>query len=147
VRRQVVERDLDRVMKRTANRPLVTGRIAARDAVLFAAALATIGTVGLAVSFGVLAALLGLATLIAYSLVYTPLKRVSALNTLVGAVPGALPAPLGWAAASGSLGQEGVALFLIMFVWQLPHFLPIAWLYRDDYKRARLVMITSRARL
>ncbi len=73
---------------------------------------------------------------------YTPLKRYSQLNTLVGAVPGALPAPLGWAAASGELGQEALALFLIMFVWQLPHFLPIAWLYREDFRRAGLKMIT-----
>ena len=140
---QVIERDLDRTMERTRNRPLVTGRIHARDAVLFATVLGLCGTVGLAVWFNTLSALLGLATLVAYALVYTPLKRTTSFNTVVGAIPGAMPPLLGYVALSGSVGSWGWMLFAILFAWQFPHFLAIAWLYREDYARAGMKMLPA----
>ncbi len=139
---QYMERDTDARMLRTRTRPLPAGRLAPRP-VLWAGLAATVLGVGaLLAGTNTLAMLVGLTVAVLYLALYTPLKRYSQLNTLVGAVPGALPAPLGWAAASGELGQEALALFLIMFVWQLPHFLPIAWLYREDFRRAGLKMIT-----
>ena len=139
---QVLERDRDRLMARTANRPLAMRRLAVRDAVLFGAALATLGTIGLAVEFNVLAALLALSTLVAYALVYTPLKRYSTLNTVVGAVPGAMPPLLGYVALAGRPEPWGWMLFAVVFAWQFPHFLAIAWLYREDYRRAGMRMLT-----
>ena len=139
---QYMERDIDALMPRTRNRPLPAHRLPPQPVLVGGIVGTLTGLAILALWLNGLAFWIGVTVAVTYVLIYTPLKRVSALNTLVGAVPGALPAPLGWAAASGSLGQEALALFLIMFVWQLPHFLPIAWLYRDDYRRARLVMIT-----
>jgi protoheme IX farnesyltransferase len=138
---QVLERDTDRLMARTAARPLVTGRLRVRDAILVGALVAAAGTLDLALRFNTLSALLALATLLAYALVYTPLKRVSTLNTLVGAVPGAMPPLIGYAALSGSVEGWGVYLFAVLFAWQFPHFLAIAWLYRADYARAGLRML------
>jgi protoheme IX farnesyltransferase len=140
---QVLERDTDALMARTARRPLVTGAIRTRDAILFAAALGAIGTLGLAWRFDAACALLALATLVAYALVYTPLKRVSTLNTLAGAIPGAMPPLLGAWAASGGPTAWGVWLFAFVFAWQFPHFLAIAWLYREDYARAGLKMLPA----
>jgi heme o synthase len=139
---QYLERDTDALMPRTANRPLPAGRFAPRPVLLAGCAGTAAGLALLALGVNTVAFWIGLTVAVTYVAIYTPLKRVTALNTLVGAVPGALPAPLGWAAAQGRLGQEAVALFLIMFVWQLPHFLPIAWLYRHDFRKARLAMIT-----
>ncbi len=139
---QVLERDTDALMERTRERPLPAGRVRPETAGV-AGILATLS--GLAVLYlgtTPLAAGIALAVSLLYLLAYTPLKRVTTLNTLVGAVPGALPPVLGWTAHRGELGMEPLAMFLIMFVWQLPHFLPIAWLYRDDYRRAGLAMIT-----
>lgn len=138
---QVLERDTDRLMARTASRPLVTGRLRVRDAILVGALVATAGTLGLALRFNTLSALLALATLLAYALVYTPLKRVSTLNTLVGAVPGAMPPLIGYVALSGQVQGWGWFLFAVLFAWQFPHFLAIAWLYRADYARAGLRML------
>jgi protoheme IX farnesyltransferase len=138
---QVLERDTDRLMARTAARPLVTGRVRVRDAILVGALVAAAGTLDLALRFNTLSALLALATLLAYTLVYTPLKRVSTLNTLVGAVPGAMPPLIGYAALAGSVGGWGWFLFAVLFAWQFPHFLAIAWLYRADYARAGLRML------
>jgi len=138
---QVLERDTDRLMVRTAARPLVTGSIRVRDALLVGAAVAAAGTLDLALRFNTLSALLALATLAAYALVYTPLKRVSTLNTLVGAVPGAMPPLIGYAALAGSVEGWGWFLFAVLFAWQFPHFLAIAWLYRADYARAGLRML------
>lgn len=138
---QVLERDTDRLMDRTADRPLPARRIAVRDAVLFGAALSVVGTVGLAVAFNLLAALLALSTLVAYALVYTPLKRHSTLNTVVGAVPGAMPPFLGYVALSGRPDAWGWMLFAVVFAWQFPHFLAIAWLCREDYRRAGMRML------
>jgi len=138
---QVLERDTDRLMRRTMLRPLVTGRLRAREAILYGAALAAAGTLGLALRFNTLSALLALATLIGYALVYTPLKRVSTLNTVVGALPGAMPPVLGYAALAGNVHGWAWYLFAVLFAWQFPHFLAIAWLYREDYSRAGLRML------
>ncbi len=140
---QVAERDLDARMERTRQRPLVTGRVRMRDAVLAAAALAAAGTAGLAVEFNALSALLALATLLAYVLVYTPLKRLSSFNTTIGAIPGAMPPLIGYVAIAGAPGGWAWMLFGVIFVWQFPHFLAIAWLYRDDYRRAGMKMLPS----
>ncbi|MCC6407750.1 MAG: protoheme IX farnesyltransferase [Planctomycetes bacterium] len=140
---QVLERDTDRRMERTAQRPLPAGRVRVRDALLFGAALAGAGTLGLALRFNVLAALLGLATLVGYALVYTPMKRVSSLNTVIGALPGAMPPLVGYAALAGSVEGWAYWLFGLLFVWQFPHFMAIAWLWRHDYARAGLRMLPS----
>jgi heme o synthase len=140
---QVLERDLDARMQRTARRPLVTGALRARDAILGAAALCALGTALLCARFNVLAGLLALATLLAYVLVYTPLKRLSSFNTAVGAIPGAMPPLLGYVAVAGAPGAWAWALFAVLFVWQFPHFLAIAWIYRDDYRRAGMKMLPA----
>lgn len=140
---QVLERDTDRLMARTAGRPLPTGRLSVRDAVLFGALLAAVGTAGLALRFDLLAALLALATLLAYVLVYTPLKRVSSFNTVAGAIPGAMPPLIGHVALAGEPGPWGWMLFAVVFAWQFPHFLAIAWLYRADYARAGMRMLPA----
>jgi protoheme IX farnesyltransferase len=133
---QVLERDTDARMHRTAHRPLVTGRIEVAHALVFAVALGVAGTAGLALNFGLLSAVLVLATLVAYIGVYTPLKRVSTMNTVVGAIPGAAPPLIGYAAVAGEIGPWAWTLFAIIFAWQFPHFMAIAWLYREDYARA-----------
>ena len=140
---QLYERDTDALMERTAARPLITGAVSARDAILVGAGLAVFGIVGLAVSFNVLAALFALGTLTSYTLVYTPLKRVSSLNTVIGAVPGAMPPLLGATALAGVPGGWGWELFAILFVWQFPHFMAIAWLYRKDYAAAGMKMLPA----
>jgi protoheme IX farnesyltransferase len=140
---QVLERDRDARMLRTASRPLVTGRVRARDALLAAAGLTAFGTALLCLRFDLLAGLLALATLLAYALVYTPLKRLSSLNTAVGALPGAMPPLLGYVAIAGEPGLWGWSLFASLFVWQFPHFLAIAWLYREDYRRAGMKMLPA----
>lgn len=133
---QVLERETDGLMDRTARRPLVTGRIGVAPALVFAVTLGTLGTAGLALRFGLLSAVLVLATLVAYIGIYTPLKRVSTMNTVVGAIPGAAPPLIGYAAVAGDVGPWAWALFAILFAWQFPHFMAIAWLYREDYARA-----------
>lgn len=139
---QVAERDTDSLMWRTRNRPLASERLTPHDAIVFSIAIATAGLLLLAVGTTVLAATIALATLISYNLVYTPLKRRSQLATLVGAVPGALPPMIGWAAAGNSLTREAWALFAIVFVWQIPHFMAIAWMYRDDFRRAGFPLLS-----
>jgi protoheme IX farnesyltransferase len=138
---QWAERDADARMLRTASRPLPAGRLAPVDALVFGLAISTVGLVLLAGAVNLLTALLALGSLSSYVLAYTPLKRVTSLCTLVGAVPGAIPPMMGWAAARGSLGREAFALFGILFLWQLPHFLSIAWIYRDDYARGGFPML------
>lgn len=140
---QLLERDVDARMERTQRRPLVTGRVRARDVVFVAAALAVLGVLALAVRFNTLSALLALATLAAYALVYTPLKRLSTLNTAVGAVPGAMPPLIGFVALAGAPSGWAWHLFALLFMWQFPHFLAIAWLYRNDYARAGLKMLPA----
>jgi protoheme IX farnesyltransferase len=133
---QVLERDTDALMERTKGRPLVTGAVQPATAIAWAVLLGALGTVGLAWSCNLLSALLTLATLVAYVAVYTPLKRVSTLNTVVGAVPGAAPPLLGYVALAGAPGPWAWSLFALLFAWQFPHFMAIAWLYRADYARA-----------
>jgi protoheme IX farnesyltransferase len=140
---QVVERDTDRLMDRTCERPLPTGRVSTRDAIIAGAALGAVGTLALAFRYNVLAALLLLGTLVGYSLVYTLLKRHSTLNTVVGAIPGAMPPLLGYVAIAGTAGPWAWHLFLLMFVWQFPHFMAIAWLFRADYAKAGMRMLPS----
>lgn len=139
---QVFERETDRAMVRTRHRPIPSGRLSVAEASRF-------GLVALVMGFGlmiscasVLSVLIALFTTVTYLVFYTPLKRRTSLATLVGAVPGALPPLIGWAAASGSLNFQALLLFLIMFFWQMPHFLSIAWMYRDDYARAGLPMLS-----
>ncbi len=137
----VLERDVDALMVRTRNRPIPSGRLSPRAGALFSGLAGLAGIAYLAVAVNLVTAGLAAATLIIYDLGYTPLKRVSSLSTLLGAVPGALPIAGGWAAAHGSLGPEAIALFGLLFLWQLPHFLSLAWIYRADYRDAGLVML------
>ncbi len=133
---QLYERDTDALMRRTRMRPLPDGRVGPAEAGVFGLLMAAAGLGLLAVHANLLAAALALATLSVYLIVYTPLKRRSPIATLVGAVPGALPPLIGWTAAHGHLAAGGAALFGIVFLWQIPHFMAIAWLYREDYGRA-----------
>jgi len=137
------ERDLDARMKRTQDRPLPAGRMGASDALLTGVVLSVSGVLCLALFANLLAAGLAAATIISYILIYTPLKRVTSLNTIIGAVPGALPPLIGWTAARGSINAEGLTLFAILFLWQMPHFLAIAWLYRADYAQAGFKMLSE----
>jgi len=138
---QVYERDTDALMKRTRMRPLPNGRVSSSEARVFGSVLAIAGLVLLAAFSTWLASALALATLVIYLCIYTPLKRLSPVATVVGAVPGALPPLIGWAASHGSIALGGLALFLIVFLWQIPHFMAIAWLYRDDYGAAGFPML------
>ena len=138
---QVYERDTDALMRRTRLRPLPDGRVSPADARTFGLALSAAGLLLLALRANWLSALLALATLVVYLAVYTPMKRRTPLSTLVGAVPGALPALIGWTASRGSIAVGGAALFAIVFLWQIPHFMAIAWLYRDDYGKAGFPML------
>jgi protoheme IX farnesyltransferase len=138
---QLFERDTDALMRRTRMRPLPDGRISTSDARVFGLLLSSAGLILLASLASWLAASLALATLAIYLLVYTPLKRRSPIATLVGAVPGALPPLIGWAASHGSISVSGLALFFIVFLWQIPHFMAIAWMYRDDYGLAGFPML------
>jgi protoheme IX farnesyltransferase len=139
---QWLERSRDARMRRTAGRALPSGRLTPAEAVIFGSALAGLGTVVLLWGANRLAAAIAIVTFVLYAFIYTPLKPITSLNTVVGAVPGALPPLVGWAAATGRLGMEAWALFLIVFLWQFPHFLAIAWIYRDDYERAGFRMLT-----
>ena len=138
---QVAERDTDGLMRRTRGRALPDGRVLPGDARLFGIILAAGGLMLLAALPHLLAAWLALATLILYLAVYTPLKRRTPLATLVGAVPGALPPLIGWTASRGDISLGGAALFAIVFLWQIPHFMAIAWMYRDDYAKAGFPML------
>jgi protoheme IX farnesyltransferase len=138
---QVYERHTDAMMSRTKHRPLPDHRVSPGEAKAFGCVLAASGVALLAVAANLVAALLALATLFVYLMVYTPLKRRSPAATLVGAVPGALPPLIGWSAAAGTLSIGGWTLFAIVFLWQIPHFMAIAWMYRDDYRRAGFPML------
>lgn len=139
---QVLERDVDGLMPRTADRPIPGGRVGADAALVLGVLLAVTGLGHLTLVVNPLTALLGAATLAGYVFIYTPLKRVSSLATVIGAVPGAMPPLMGWAAARGTLEPGAWALFSILFLWQLPHFLAIAWMYRDDYAQGGFPMLT-----
>jgi protoheme IX farnesyltransferase len=138
---QVIERDLDALMKRTRTRPLPDGRLQPIEGLLFGGAITLSGLLMIVVASNLLAAGVALATLLSYVVVYTPLKRRSSFGTVIGAIPGALPPIIGWAGSSGALPPQAWTLFGIMFLWQLPHFLAIAWMYREDYARAGFPML------
>ncbi|PYR17800.1 MAG: protoheme IX farnesyltransferase [Acidobacteria bacterium] len=139
---QLYERETDALMRRTRLRPLPDGRVAPADARIFGIALSLAGLLLLAARANWLAAGLALATILVYLIVYTPMKRRTPLSTLVGAVPGALPVLIGWTASHGSVALGGATLFTIVFLWQIPHFMAIAWLYRDDYGKAGFPMLS-----
>jgi protoheme IX farnesyltransferase len=139
---QWLEVEQDRQMHRTQKRPLPSGRMGLPLALGVGLFLSTLGEFLLFWRVNDLTAFLGLAALVSYVLVYTPLKKITSLCTLVGAVPGAIPPLMGWAAVRGQIGLEGWVLFLIMFLWQMPHFLAIAWIYREDYARAGFPMLS-----
>jgi protoheme IX farnesyltransferase len=138
---QAIERDADALMRRTRLRPLPDGRLQAFDAIWFAAGLSIAGLGILALAVNALSAGVALATLLTYAVVYTPLKKQTSFSTVIGAIPGALPPVIGWAAARGDLSEGAWVLFAIVFLWQLPHFLAIAWIYREDYARAGFAML------
>jgi heme o synthase len=135
------EREHDAKMPRTQARPLPANELSANTVLVAGGLLAMLGLAQLAFFVNLLTALLGAITLLSYVFIYTPLKRVTTLNTAIGAIPGALPPLMGWAAARDNVSAEGWALFAILFFWQLPHFLAIAWLYRDEYAKAGFVML------
>jgi protoheme IX farnesyltransferase len=140
---QYIEREHDARMRRTQSRPIPSGRLSAETVLLFGGICSVAGLVYLAVAVNLLTSVLGSITLLTYLFLYTPLKRVTWLNTAVGAIPGAFPPLMGWTAARGELSTEGWALFAILALWQLPHFFAIAWIYRDDYAKAGFVMLPA----
>lgn len=140
---QWMERVYDGQMRRTATRPLPSGRLSGREAFQFGILLSVVGGVYLAATVNLLASLLAISTLLSYLLVYTPLKRKTPLCTLLGAIPGAMPTLIGWAGGAGRIDTQAWFLFAILFLWQFPHFLAIALMYRDDYARAGYHMLPS----
>lgn len=138
---QYIERSFDAQMRRTSRRPAAAGRLEPNAVLAFGIVLAVAGTIYLAVAVGGLASLLALLTLLSYLFLYTPLKRETPLCVLVGAFPGAMPPLIGWAAAAGGLNSEAWLLYAILFLWQFPHFMAIAWMYREDYDRAGYLML------
>jgi protoheme IX farnesyltransferase len=138
---QYLERDLDALMRRTANRPLPSGKLLPWEALAFGVSLIVLAELYLAVLVNPLTGLLGLTVIAGYLFGYTPLKTRTSLSTMVGAFPGAAPPLIGWAAARGTIGLEAWVLFAILFLWQFPHFLAIAWMYREDYNRAGILML------
>jgi protoheme IX farnesyltransferase len=140
---QFLEREHDAKMRRTATRPLPSGRLQPATAAIFGGVCSVAGLIYLAVLVNPLTSVLGAVTSVSYLFIYTPLKRVTWLNTLIGAIPGALPPLMGWTAARGELSGEGWALFAILAFWQIPHFMAIAWLYREEYAKAGFVMLPN----
>jgi protoheme IX farnesyltransferase len=138
---QFIERRFDARMRRTARRPLAAGKLEPSSALRFGLLLSFTGAIYLAVAVNVLASLLAAVTFVSYLLLYTPLKRKTPWCTLAGAFSGAMPPLIGWAAASGGLSSQAWALYVILFLWQFPHFMAIAWMYRDDYARAGYLVL------
>jgi protoheme IX farnesyltransferase len=136
-----IERDSDRYMRRTASRPLPSGQLQPREALWFGVILCVAGAVDLYFTAGILASSLGILTSLSYLLAYTPLKKRTVWATAVGAFPGAIPPMIGWVAATGTLDRGAWLLFAILFLWQFPHFYAIAWMYREDYARAGILML------
>lgn len=140
---QIIEKDLDKLMTRTLNRPLPTGRVSVSEATTFAAVCFIFGVAILVIYTNPLTTLLSVISLILYSFVYTPLKRVGPIAVFVGAIPGALPPLLGWTAATGAISHEALIIFGIQFIWQFPHFWAIAWVADEDYKKAGFKLLPS----
>ena len=138
---QLLERDLDAKMRRTESRPLPAGEMTPDRVLFIGVLLSAVGLLYLAYAVNPLTSFLGAVTLASYLFVYTPLKRSTTLNTFVGAVPGAVPPLMGWTGATNQMSAAGWSLFAILFLWQLPHFMAIAWLYREDYARAGFKML------
>jgi len=143
---QVLEVQYDKVMKRTMDRPLPTNRVGKMEAMVFASLLLLIGFALLLVFTNTLTVLISLLSMILYSFVYTPLKRVGPIAVFVGAIPGALPPLLGWVAATGQITYEAMIIFCIQFIWQFPHFWAIAWLADDDYKKAGFKLLPAKGK-
>jgi heme o synthase len=140
---QAIERKSDALMNRTFNRPMAAGRISLSHGLILGFAATFLGSAYLAFTTNLLTGTLTLLTAIGYVAIYTPLKRVTTINTFIGAFPGALPPLIGWTAARGMIEWPGVALFAILFVWQFPHFMAIGWMYREDYARAGIRLTTN----
>lgn len=140
---QVLEKEYDKLMKRTENRPLAAGRMEVQEAVLLAGLL-SVGGILLLSAFNPQTAVLGALSLVSYAFVYTPMKRVSPAAVWIGAVPGALPMAIGWVAATGTLGNEAIFLFSLQFMWQFPHFWAIAWVAYQDYAKAGFFLLPSK---
>ena len=138
---QLIEREHDAKMRRTQDRPLPSGRMTPESVLILGGVCGSVGMIYLALAVNLATAALGAATLVSYVFIYTPLKRVTTLNTVIGAIPGGLPPLMGWAAARGGISSEGWSLFAILCFWQLPHFLAIAWMYKDEYAKAGFVML------
>ncbi len=138
---QVLERDVDTLMQRTKLRPIPCGRLRPAEGMGFGLILSMLGLFQLAFGANILSSALALATLVAYISVYTPLKRLSSSATIIGAVPGAFPPVIGWVAARGTLTAEAVTLFAIVFLWQVPHFFAVAWIWREDFKKAGFLFL------
>lgn len=143
---QIIEKDLDKLMTRTQNRPLPTGRLTINEAIVFAVIVGLVGVGLLYISTNVLTVALSIISLLLYSFVYTPLKRVGPIAVFVGAIPGALPPLLGWVAYSGSIGFEALIIFGIQFIWQFPHFWAIAWVADEDYKKAGFKLLPAKGK-
>jgi protoheme IX farnesyltransferase len=140
---QFIERGFDAQMRRTAGRPLAAARVRPWDALCFGISLSSAGATYLAIVVNTFASLLAVLTLLSYLFIYTPLKRITPLCTLVGAVSGAMPTLIGWSAGSGRLDLKAWALYAVLFLWQFPHFMAIAWMYREDYGRAGFIVLPS----
>ena len=140
---QIIEKDLDKLMSRTMDRPLPTGRLSVKEAAIFAMVIAGIGLTILTLYTNTLTTLLSLLSMVLYSFVYTPLKRVGPIAVFVGAIPGALPPLLGWTAVTGMITYEALIIFGIQFIWQFPHFWAIAWVADEDYKKAGFKLLPS----
>src|ERR1043166_2543668 len=138
---QLLEREYDAKMRRTKDRPLPSGRLQPTTVMVFGGVCSCAGLLYLALAVNLTTSVIGAISLLSYLFIYTPLKRVTWLNTVVGAIPGALPPLMGWTAAQGTLNREGWTLFAILTFWQLPHFLAIAWIYREEYARAGFKML------
>lgn len=143
---QVIEKDYDRLMTRTLNRPVATGRMPVSTAVVVSLLLGLSGVVILGQCFNQLTAWLALGSLLSYAFIYTPLKRISPISVVIGALPGAMPPLLGWTAVTGEIDAIGLSLFFIQFLWQFPHFWSIAWVLDDDYKKAGFKMLPASGR-
>lgn len=143
---QILEKDLDKLMKRTQNRPLPTNRLTVLEAWIFALVIGSLGLVLLALTTNMLTVALSFASLLLYSFVYTPLKRVGPIAVFAGAIPGALPPLLGWVAATGHISVAALVIFGLQFIWQFPHFWAIAWVADEDYKKAGFKLLPSGGR-
>jgi protoheme IX farnesyltransferase len=138
---QYLERSIDPLMQRTANRPLPSGRVSANEALVFGILQCTVAEIYLASLVNLLTATLGVVVILGYVLVYTPLKTRSSASTAIGAIPGAIPPLMGWTSATGEITLAAWSLFVIQFLWQFPHFLAIAWMYREQYAKAGILML------